>query len=215
VCAALLGCLLLLAGCGGPGARGTAGDSGSGSAGAGPDAPEAPTRSATSLPYRADWAGGLGGWTTSKDWSVLNGQLLSAGQDGGTEAGALAPVDLSAVTDYAVEAEIKFVRETFGYGRYGVMVRIQEDGPGYTFGHNEGNVVLGLSNGTGLDRQAYTPGNEWHTYRIEVRGNELHTFVDGSPTVSATDNTFLRGKRVGLYTQGAQISVRRFEVTTL
>jgi hypothetical protein len=170
----------------------------------------------TRVLYRADWSAGLGGWSGSSDWSVLRGELLSAGNGGLV----VAPLEVDSTGDFAVEAEIQLLRYQITNGSFGVMVRIQDNGTGYATGHDEsaGVIVLRTELGGGrptLDSQPFTPGDGWHRYRIEVRGNALRVFIDGAPVLSATDNTFLTGKRVGLWNSGAQLSVRSFEVSGL
>ena len=186
----------------------------------------APTRgSTTAAPrgavlHQADWSAGLDGWSGSKDWTAVRGELLCAGQDFGLTAGAVAPVEIDSAKDFAVEAEIQLLRYRITNGSFGVMARVQDDGTGYGAGHDEadGVIVLRAEMGGGrpaMDSQPFTPGEGPHRYRLEVRGNELRAFVDGTPVLSGTDNTFLIGKRVGLWSSGAQLSVRSFEVTEL
>jgi hypothetical protein len=56
------------------------------------------------------------------------------------------------------------------------------------------------------------PGT-WHGYRVEVRGNGLTLNIDGAEVSSASDNTFLDGGRVGLWSDNAQIAVRSVVIT--
>lgn len=70
-------------------------------------------------------------------------------------------------------------------------------------------------NSTVLAATAFQPGNAIHRYRIEVRGNELRMLIDGAIALTATDNTYLTGNRVGLWSDQAQINVLSFEVTPL
>lgn len=230
--------LIAVAACGGPDAvsqvkPGAAAATSSREAGAAPSAaPSTPTSaratssasgrqpaSPVSVLYEADWSVDLGGWSGSPDWAALRGELQCAGQDFSLEAGAVAPVDVDAVADFAVEAEIKLLRYTITNGSFGVMVRVQEDGSGYSAGHHVADDELVLRAQPGgrptLDSQPFTADEEWHRYRIEVRGNELSAFVDGAPVLGATDNLFLTGKRVGLWSSGAQLSVRSFAVTEI
>lgn len=173
-----------------------------------------------SVLHRSDWSSGLDGWSGSDGWTALRGELLYDGRSFDLTAGAVAPVEIDANADFAVEAEIRLLRYEITNGSFGVMARVQEDGTGYAAGHDAADeaVVLRTEEGGGrptLDRQPFDPGEEWHTYRLEVRGNALRAFVDGGLVLSSTDNTFLAGKRVGLWSSGAQLSVRRFEVGTL
>lgn len=146
--------------------------------------------------------------------------LLSTGESYRTTATALAPLDLEQVGDFAVDAEIQLVRHNSGANSFGVMVRVQDDGTGYAAGATASDEVvllaeLGGGRPTTLDSRPFTPELGWHRYRIEVRGNETRVLVDGQQVLSATDNTFLTGKRVGLWSQRSQLSVRSFEVTAL
>lgn len=172
------------------------------------------------IEYRADWSTGLDGWTGSEDWTARRGMLLSVGDAFRRTATAVAPLDLGQVDDFAVEAEIQLLRYNSGANSFGVMVRVQEDGTGYGVGATaDGEVVLRAEMGPGrpplLDSQPFTPGEEWHRYRVEVRGNELRVLIDGDLALTATDNTFLSGRRVGLWSERSQLSVRSFEVTPL
>ena len=218
---ALAAGLVLLAGCGGAG-QGTP-----------PPSTPAPAAAATSVPaavdgparivsvlHRSDWSSGLDGWSGSDGWTALRGELLCDGRSFDLTVGVVAPVEVDTNADFAVEAEIRLLRYEITNGSFGVMARVQEDGTGYAAGHDAADevVVLRTEEGGGrptLDRQPFDPGEGWHTYRLEVRGNELRAFVDGSVVLGSTDNTFLTGKRVGLWSSGAQLSVRRFEVGTL
>jgi hypothetical protein len=155
----------------------------------------------------------------SEDWSVLGGKLLCQGKQLNEHASAVAPLDVSAADGYAVEADIQLLHgdDSDGYGSFGVMSRVQDDGSGYHLGPDGDNVLRLATSpfGDALDKQPFTAGDGWHRYRVEVKGNELHAFVDGAPTLSATDNTFLEGKRVGLWSFRAQLNVRSFTVTPL
>lgn len=176
--------------------------------------PASPTSApaTTALPYRADWTGGLNGWNGSEGWTTSNGQLLArANADR-----ILAPLDLSQVADYAVEAEIALVQGR--YDQFGFVVRVQAEGNAYQIGHDAGDETAFLSVDccNVLEERPFQPGNDVHRYRIEVRGNSIAVFVDGAPTLSAMDNTYLTGKRVGLFTEGdVQLSVKSFEVVAL
>jgi len=171
----------------------------------------------TSVLYRADWSAGLGGWSGSSDWTALRGELLSA-ENGGL---VVAPLEVDSTADFAVEAEIQLLKSG---GSFGIRVRIQDNGAGgYAAGPGDFNGgVIVLQTDTNLNFgsqplaiQPFAPGDGWHRYRVEVHGNGLRVFIDGAPVLSATDNTFLTGKRVGLWNSGGQLSVRSFEVSEL
>ena len=196
-----------------------------------PSAP--PTQSV--LPYRADWSAGAAGWTGSDDWTAMGGQLHSDGTSYGNGAGMVAPLDLTGVGDYAVDAEIQLLRNSdegmfSGLASFGVVVQMGEDGRGYTAGpcvssgiytcapDQPTQRVAGLwadGGNTTLDVRPFRPRTDWHHYRVEVRGNTLKVLIDEAFALSATDNTHLRGRKVGLWSNRSQISVRSFEVTAL
>jgi len=59
--------------------------------------------------YQANWSNGLNGWAGSPDWKALNGMLLNDGTTTNEpiEPTIVAPYDLGAITNYAVEATIQ------------------------------------------------------------------------------------------------------------
>lgn len=173
-----------------------------------------------SVLYQADWSSGLNGWDGFSDWSALGGMLVCAGQDATTSVGAVAPVDVSSANGYAVEADIQLLRYNPADGSFGLVVRVQQNGDGYGFGATtDGTIVLathqiGVSPTT-LDSKPFNPGSDWHRFRLEVSGNNLRAFVDGSLALNSTDNTFVAGDSVGLWSSGAQLNIRQFTVTAL
>lgn len=159
-------------------------------------------RASTSAPagtllYSADWSSDLDGWTGNEDWAVSDGELLCRGQVNELEAGVVAPVEVDELDGYAVQAEIRLLRYEIGNGSFGAMVGLGGGGGRPTF-----------------DARPFLSGAGWHSYRIEVRGNDLAAYLDGAAVLSATDNTFPAG-RVGLWSRGAQLVVRSFEVYEL
>lgn len=82
---------------------------------------------------------------------------------------------------------------------------------------NEGGIAyLAVNdNGNKLDKKPFQPGQQTHHYRAELRENSITVLIDGRPALSATDNTYLTGKRVGLFSSGGQLSVTGFTVTAL
>jgi hypothetical protein len=159
----------------------------------------------TSLPagtvlYQADWSHGLAGWTGARGWKVVQGQLVSASSGTATFTIPYRP----AVSDYAVEVRIQIIRSVPPYGGYyefaahklagkdgyhaGVL-SLKAPGP-HPFGsHPQSQVYLDpsgdMNQGSGMPHD-YEPGSEWHTYRVEVRGNEASLLDDGTQIGSAS-----------------------------
>jgi hypothetical protein len=61
----------------------------------------------------------------------------------------------------------------------------------------------------------YSVDGGWHTYRLEVRGDQLTLFIDEARLIEVTDNRYLDPGQVGIETFGRQVEVRSFGVTGL
>ena len=70
-----------------------------------------------------------------------------------------------------------------------------------------------------LADKTFDPGNEWHTYRLELRGEELRLLVDGKAVVSGTLEAPIDASsgdvQAGLWAQGVQLKVRKVSVHVL
>ena len=132
--------------------------------------------------------------------------------------------------DYAVEVEMQNIKPKCGkqYGQedFGVVARATNAGAilaGYhcTAGPLRDPPPGGLgiaatpSFTLGKDDRAEAQDDGWHTYRLEIKGNAMTLLVDGSKRVGTADNTYLSSGKVGLFSHGAQISVRSFRVIAL
>lgn len=173
------------------------------------------------LLYEADWSSGVGEWAGGRDWKVLNGTLLNDGTDSDGEVRApYRPGDWG-IADYAVEAEIQVQKGLGGDNYFGFRVRRDS---------NEGWYACYVAEGWGaycyaVDRrrgdkevlrsERFTPGEEWHTYRVEVQGNSIKFFIDGRQWLATTDNRFLFGGEVSLRCGGVQLAVRSFRIIAL
>jgi hypothetical protein len=61
----------------------------------------------------------------------------------------------------------------------------------------------------------FTPGLDWHTYRLEVSGNRITLRIDKQVMINTADNRFLSAGGVGLWSTEYQLEVRRFRVIAL
>jgi hypothetical protein len=70
-----------------------------------------------------------------------------------------------------------------------------------------------------LGEETFDPGNDWHTYRFELRGNELRLLIDGADVVSGTLDAPIdpstADAEAGLWAQGVQLEVRKVSVHSL
>jgi hypothetical protein len=173
--------------------------------------------------YQSDWFMGLAGWSGGADWRVLGGMLVNDGTR--KDSYLVAPFPAPA-NDYAVEAEIQWLRG----GKFGLFLR-RSEGNGYrlmlgqtaelkvditnTAGGGQGGGSGGgsASSSTNLATRQFDPGQNWHLYRFEARGNYLRVIVDGVVFMESADNRFLTGRQVGLIAHEAQINVRAFRIT--
>jgi len=185
-----------------------------------------PLPKAGTVLYQADVAnGGFSKWSGSADWKHVNGMLVNDGTNGRASE-ILAPFQPS-VGDYAVEAEIQMVGGGTWCMSFGVFAR-GDEGTGYSAGigtdssNCQGLARIAPGSGLGptnqspiLASQAFDPGTDWHTYRLEVQGNTIRLLIDGAVTVEAVDNRYLSPGDVGLWTDGTQINVRSFKVISL
>jgi hypothetical protein len=69
-----------------------------------------------------------------------------------------------------------------------------------------------------LGEADFNPEEGWHTYRLEVRGNEFRLLIDGDEVLTAADTavpTGISGGQTGLWTQGTQLTVLRLAIYDL
>lgn len=202
-----------------------------------PAAFPAATPPADLLLYYADTSGGLEEWALpdlAKDdsWMRVDGMLVN---DGGGEGDLLQAPYRPRIADYAVEAEVRMVGLRRGaiFLGFGLCVRAGEEGAywgGVNFLQGPHAFVGGAASSVGgpprflvasypNDVVAVTdfdPGfDRWQTYRIEVDGNMLRLLVNGQLVAAGTDDRFDDRGRVGLWSSGLEIEVRRFAVLAL
>jgi len=163
--------------------------------------------------------GGFEAWSLTPDWKHLNGVLLNDGT-GGNFAPIFAPYRPNSA-DYVVEAQIRSL--TNASNSFGVVVRA-DGGKGYATGVGGGwggtTNICYLSGWWGTNDmggcvgkgQAFDPGSEWHTYRVEIKGNTITLFIDNAVMTRVTDNRFLSAGAVGLWSNRYQLEVRNFRV---
>lgn len=194
-----------------------------------------PAVTATSLPVttvgdvlcQADSVKGWNGWTGSSDWKILNGVLLSDGTNNNSYGPPtiVAPCQLGGIANYAVETKIQVLTNSYPTC-FGINVRGTPTSSGWQ-GYigtiyracNNGNDLLALNVDTtvnnNLTNAPFHPGNTFHTYRVEVKDNNIRFLIDGAQLLAATDNRYLSGMQVGLWSYEAQLNVSSFKVIAL
>ncbi len=70
-----------------------------------------------------------------------------------------------------------------------------------------------------LGEEPFDPGQDWHTYRFEVRGDQLSLGIDGAGVVSGAPEAGFdftsTGAEAGLWAQGVELEVRKVAVEPL
>lgn len=181
--------------------------------------------------YQADWSHGLAGWKSSGGWSVVQGQLQADSND---STSIIAPYKPN-VANYAVEARIQVVRLLRQDGGFFSIFASQVPGKdGYQAGVSRLMGPGPRPNGSNPQLQifidpmgAMAPGSFhpndndprtlWHTYRIEVQGNEASLFVDGNEitTVSSQQTDTLSNGPLGISCGTAVVRISSFRITAL
>ena len=200
-------------------------------------ATEYPSPTPTRLPagivlYQADWSHGLVGWQGTQGWKVVQGQLET---DSSGSATFTIPYQLS-VSDYALEIRLLIVRllsqnggssftifATRAPGKDGFQAGASNlvDSVTRPFGsHPQSQVFLDpygdAAPNTGLP-VAYYPGSGWHTYRVEVKGNEVRLLADGVQigNTSSEQTDVLSNGPLGLSSELVILRVSSVRILTL
>jgi hypothetical protein len=69
-----------------------------------------------------------------------------------------------------------------------------------------------------LAEETFDPGDDWHTYRFELRGDDLRLLVDGADVVTGTLDAPIDASaegQAGLWAQGVGLEVRKVSVHSL
>jgi hypothetical protein len=169
----------------------------------------------------------------SGSWSVSEDTLMNEGSSAVAEPWLV----LSAVpsTDFAVEAQIRVTGRLESVCDQSFGLTAGSPGAGQVFG---GGLLFPCASETARARltdvsvwadgynadpvladETFDPGNEWHTYRFELRGDELRLLVDGADVVSGTLEAPIDvssgDAQAGLWAQGVQLKVRKVSVMLL
>jgi hypothetical protein len=169
----------------------------------------------------------------SGSWSVSEDTLVNPGSSATAEPWLV----LSAVpsADFAVEAEIRVSGRLESVCDQSFGLTAGSPGAGQVFG---GGLLFPCASDTArarltdvtvwedgynadpvLAEETFDPGNEWHTYRFELRGDELRLLVDGADVVSGTLDAPIdpstADAEAGLWAQGVHLEVRKVSVHSL
>ncbi len=176
--------------------------------------------------YRANWSHGLADWQGPKAWAVAGGQLVTNSL---TTTSIVVPYKPT-VANYAIEARVQFasilVNIHNGFiiyandeqGKDGYQAQVYQlalrgagmASPGYIDIATDKLVI------STFEQHDYQPGTTWHTYRVEVVGDQATLFVDGTQSsVSITQENAISNGPIGLTSWGFALRVSSFVVTAL
>lgn len=65
------------------------------------------------------------------------------------------------------------------------------------------------------DYTDYRPGTRFHTYRIEVRGNTIYSFIDGQEFAQTTNASPPQAGSVGIRANKVVLYIKSFKVFAL
>lgn len=200
----------------------------------------ASTGSQASIRYRANFSGGLRGWTQSTSgnmrWQTIGGQAVISASGKDTSQ-IVAPASVRNQPNFSISASIQFGGPWSYFQCFGLVARSvpgvfqndqsysgilagacrdREHGTDWHY-----SAGIGYSCNTCYDEhqisyfaQNYFPlDNAWHTYKLIVRANRYRLNIDGQQVAAGTSNAFLGGTSVGLFSQGSSVSVRSFKLT--
>lgn len=163
-------------------------------------------------------------------WQVADNLLSFVGEGGNAEQWLVVP-GVSPTGDFAIEVEARvsdlnpgFCDQSFGLvaGAAGGTVW----GGGLIYPCDNQQPVARITDATAwqdgynqdptLARAPFSPGNGWHTYRLELDGGTIRLLVDGQQVAQAEN---ARGEelraapgQVGIWSQGVRLDVRRVVV---
>ncbi|GAC1350340.1 MAG: hypothetical protein NVSMB27_31920 [Ktedonobacteraceae bacterium] len=177
--------------------------------------------------YTANWSSGLNGWSGTGDWKTLNGLLLNDGTNGGAIDNAptiLVPTSLIGIANYAVEAVIQVQSYSNYAPSFGFVLRAAGAGQGYMAGIGTRDYSLNTARISDLSSNdffnstrssPFDPSTKAHTYRVEIKGNDIKLLIDGGLAVELFDNKYLTGERTGLWCANIQLSIQSYKVVAL
>lgn len=167
---------------------------------------------------------------TSGSWTIAEGQLVSGGPQN-AEPWVVIP-QAPPRGDYAVEGEFRVrdlapnvCAQSFGvvagnpsrtmWGG-GIFYPCQESTPRARV-TDVTNAGDGYNGDSELASERFELDAGWHTFRLELRGDEANLLIDGDEVASATiDRSSLgTGDQVGFWSQGVRVGIRRIAVYQL
>lgn len=196
--------------------------------------PPPPPKPPVLLAQTTSWPIGLSGWIGSSQWKQDGGLLTSDGSKaccGLNDLTIWAPYT-NLPNDYTVEAEIRekgvnqqqplAPGEQGRFVYFGILIRgsvetnygysVQIEGPTNEFVKAVLNIPSAQPPDILLMNVKEVLKDNWHIYRVEVKGSSFTVKIDNEFMFTINDDTFTKGQAVGLWDSGGQLEVRSFKV---
>jgi hypothetical protein len=173
-----------------------------------------PVQRGTAL-YQIDtWQKELNGWKGSSAWKLSNGMLINDGTN--IDNNTLSPPYFPAITAYAVEATMQKIRcENYSAAGFGIIAR----GIAGWLHPDDHSASINLASNTPYSyisrKDSYDTDASWHTYRLEVKEQNITFFADNQEIMNTADNTTLTGGSVGLVSNLCQVDVKNFRIIAI
>jgi hypothetical protein len=179
------------------------------------------------LVYQTTWLHGKLGWSSSGGgtWLVQNADLS---YDGSGESAIMAPISTKGRSNYAIEVVTQALDHSDYNGTYGFGIVFRSSAKPDLLPHSSAPDTLGagIVNTSAVIAGMYVypqklassdfdPGQNWHTYRVEVRGTNIRLLIDGHLAAQTHSTRFLSRSRVGLFSIDAGVTVKSFKVFAL
>ncbi len=177
--------------------------------------------------YQANWSHGLAGWQGPKAWMMVGGQLVTNSL---TNTSIVVPYKPT-VANYAIETRVQFAQMLVNiHNGFTIYANDEPGKDGYEAQMYQfalrgagmappGYIDIATDNvdmAAGFQQLDYQPGTRWHTYRIEVVGDQVALFVDGTQiSRSITQENAISNGPIGLTSWGFALRVSSFTITAL
>lgn len=177
------------------------------------------------LLYQADWSNDANNWNIAGQWKYNREKKMLMSDGTQTNFVILAPYKPQ-LKNYAVEANIQYDGDTsldgsFSINSFGIAFGIEKNGQGYVCDvvQGSGATVSSIAEDGRADSIAdyteYRPGTRAHTYRIEVRGNTIFSFIDGDEFAQISNVSPTFAGSVGIRANKVILYIKSFEVFAL
>lgn len=162
--------------------------------------PSSPAPAPGTVLYTANWSRGLSNWHASSGWSVVQGQL----QVNSVPETTITIPYMPTTSNYAIEVSVQLIKvlkkadnqffivdqpnsngDGFDAGFQSLYQPTELPAPDFYTGFIQ-VIAKNLNASDGVQQIDYVPGYRMRTYGVEVSGNQVALFVDGTKVSTST-----------------------------